>query len=156
MAYSEEFLGGAIVPQDNKPLTPLNLVGSTGDYAQWLVGARCKLTRVMVMIDVVIATSTANAVVSIYRRPNYGPSGSGSSSGQVLLATITVPTGTAIGKILYKNIESVSLKAGEVLCAKLTTQGTDGSSATGKGYVLFSAFPVFEDPANEANMIASA
>ena len=148
--YSEETLSLAIAPSSNAYLTALSLVGGTGDYAKWYVGDQVIVERLMLMVTTTTLTGTAAPVVTFYARPTFG-----STSGQITLGTLTIPTATAAGSIVYKNIESVKLPMGYTLVANLTTAGTDGGSAAGAGLVMFKMFQATEEPKNISLMIAS-
>lgn len=151
MAYSEEYLGGAVVPASNAYLTARSLVASASDYASWYIGEEVILTRIMFLVTTTTLTGLVAPVVTFYARPTFG-----SSSGQISLGTLTIPTATAAGTILYKNIESVKLPQGYTLTVAGTTQGTDGGSAAGAGFAMFKAFMGTEDPKNVSAMVASA
>lgn len=147
--YTEEFLAQAIVPQSSAGLTACSLT-STSTYMRYLVMDSIKLTRLMGYVATAVATSTANAVVTYYQRPTFG-----STSGEVAIGTLTFPTGSATGKVIYKNVESVSLLAGQELVIKVTTAGTDASAAAGAAFLGFKAMLRPEDPASMSLMVAS-
>lgn len=150
--YSEELISFAVVPSSNASLTALSLVGSTGDYAKWYVMApTIEISRLLLIVSTTTLTGTAAPVVTFYARPTFG-----STSGQITLGTITVPSASVAGAIIYKNIESVKIPAGYTIVANLSTAGTDGGSAAGAGFVGFNAFMASEDPRNVAVMVASA
>jgi len=149
--YSEEYVTPCLIPSSAAAQTALSLVGGVADYASWYAGEQFILTRLMIIVSTTTATSTANPVVTFYARPTFG-----STTGQISIGTITVPTGTAAGAILYKNVESVKIPPGYTLTARLTTQGTDASAAAGAGFVMFKGFVAPEDPRNVSLMVASA
>lgn len=151
MAYTEEISVGAIAPASAAPYTALSLVGAPAVYSIYNVMSRFKLSRIMLKVSTLVATSTTAAQVSFYQRPTPG-----STSGEVLIGTLTIPTGTAVGKVLYKDVESVSLQVGQDLVVKLAVQGADGSSAAGAGFAGFVGMLDPEDARSEANMILSA
>lgn len=149
--YTSEQLGWVLLPTSNAFLTAASIGGSVADYAVWNVVESVSLTRIMWFTKTLVASSTANEIYTFYQRPT-----SGSTSGQVAIGTLTIPTATAVGKVLYKEIESVILLPGQDLAIKRTTQGTDGSSVAGAGFFGFKYFGTNEDPRSAANMVKSA
>ena len=144
MAYSEEFISPAVVPT-SAPSSAQSLA-SVADMLVFNIGESLKLTRIMVEVSTAVV-STAPAVVTVYQRPTYG-----STAGQIAIGTLSIPGGTAAGKILYKNVESVKLVPGQQLAFACTTAAT----SSGAGLSMFKGFIVSEVPSNVANMIASA
>jgi hypothetical protein len=72
------------------------------------------------------------------------------------ITTLTVPNGTAVGKVLYKDCTPVIIAAGEKLQMKHLTQGGLGGTPAGAGFYGFLAALEPEVPGNLSNMIASA
>lgn len=142
--YSEELLSPCVLPT-SAPSTAQSLA-STGDILVYNFGETIVVTRIMVLISTTVSSSSS-VVVNVYQRPTYG-----STSGQVLIGTLTIPTGTAAGSIMYKNIESVKVPQGSQLAFNV---GTAASSA-GAGFCMFKSFMASEDPRNVSAMIASA
>src|ERR1700726_3857121 len=128
--YSEELISFAVVPTSNASLTAASIGGSVADYCVWNIMEAICVTRFMFFVKTLVASSTANEVYTLYQRPT-----SGSISGQVALGTVTIPTGSTVGQVIYKDIESVRLLPGQDLAIKRTTQGTDGSSVAGAGFL---------------------
>lgn len=149
--YSEELISFALAPTTNNFLTAAQIGGSVADYQVWNVMEGVTLTRLMFFVKTLVASSTANEVYTFYQRPT-----SGSTSGQVALGTLTIPTASAVGQVIYKDIESVKLLPGQDLAIKRTTQGTDGSSVAGAGFLGFKAFSNVESPLNVTAMVKSA
>lgn len=148
--YSEEYLGGAVVAKSSAFLTAAAIGGSVADYGVFAVMEAIEVTRLMFFVSTLVASSTANEVYTFYQRPT-----SGSASGQVAIGTLTIPTGSTVGQVIYKDVESVKLLPGQDFAIKRTTQGTDGSSVAGAGFIGFKAFMVTEDPRNVAGMVKS-
>lgn len=119
--------------------------------ASLLAVKRFKITGFKFYVTTVVATSTANAVVKVTRRPTYN-----STSGAVDLDTITIPTGTAVGTVLYTKFAPVTVEVGDQIVFEHVTQGTDASSATGAGMYAIEYEGVDEYVGNEPNMTLSA
>lgn len=148
--YSEEYIGGAIVPKSNASLTAASLV-SAAVYASWAVMEQIQLTRIMLVVSTQTLTGLVAPVVTFWARPTPA-----SSSGEVSLGTLTIPSGSTVGQVIYKDIESIKIPPGYDLCVEVTTAGTDGGSAAGAGFVGFKGFSNPEDPRNVAKMVKSA
>lgn len=119
-------------------------------YSQ-LIQERTAVSRLLLTVTTLVAADTTLAVVTYKRRPTFG-----SSSGEVTLGTITVPDATAVGKVLFKNIDEAELNAGEELVFEVTTAAVDGGGATGGALYGVTQQEAPEDPRNVSDMIASA
>lgn len=144
MSYSEEYLGGCVLPT-SAPSTAQSLA-STGDILVYNLGEQIELNRIMFEVSVAVVSS-APAVISVYSRPTFG-----SASGQILIGTLSIPGGTAAGSILYKPVESLKLTQGTQLAFNVSTAAT----SSGSGFSMFKAFLTSEDPKNVSAMILSA
>lgn len=110
------------------------------------------ITAIMALVTEIIANDTAAAVVTFKKRPTPG-----SATAESTIDTITFPDGTAVGKVLYaRPATPVSIAPGESLCIDHTTQGTDGSSSSGKCIYDWEAEFDKEQAANQTDMVASA
>lgn len=124
----------------------------TGDAAPvYRVFTQIRVTRIMASVTTAIVNGLVAAIVTVYRRPTPG-----STSGQVAIGTLTFPTGTALGKVLYKDIVETNLFPGEELAFNVSTAGTDSGSAAGAFVGSFEANDDPDTPANQSNMVASA
>ena len=146
--YSEEFISGAIVPKSNASLTAYSASAAAADYASWAVMEQVQLTRIMLFVTTAIVGTTTAPVVAFYARPTPG-----SSSGQILLGKLTLPSGTAAGVVVYKEIESVKIPPGYDLAVVGDTQAV--GSAAGAGFAGFKGFVNAEDPRNVSVMLKS-
>lgn len=72
------------------------------------------------------------------------------------ITTITVPNGTAAGKVMIKDCSPVKIGIGDKLQFKLKTQGALGGTPAGAGFFGFFASIQPENFTNETNAIASA
>jgi hypothetical protein len=112
---------------------------------------KCVVTKIMFVITTLTATDTVAPKVEFNHRPTIG-----SATGETALGVLTIPDGSAVGKVIYKEIDPVAFEPGEELSFEHTVQGTDGSSAAGAGYyaVEFDDSPEYDG--NLSNMVASA
>lgn len=94
--------------------------------------------------------SSGGIVVALKYYPTVG-----SSSGAVTLASLTIPTGVAAGKVYYKAVDSVKVLPGQELVVEVTTAAAGGGAA-GDGYSAIECYHAPEHPANLSNMVASA
>jgi hypothetical protein len=79
----------------------------------------------------------------------------GSAAGQVTLGTLSIPGGTAAGKVVYKDLNQQAIQPGGSLVFEVTTAAAGGGAA-GAGLCGFIAQEDPEYPVNESSMIASA
>lgn len=85
-------------------------------------GLQPQIVRSVSLIEMVANTVTA-AIWVLKRRPTPG-----SSSGEEVVATLTVPVaGAAIGRVIYKKGLNVKLNPGDELVMELTQAATAGS-----------------------------
>lgn len=152
MSYNERmYLGSALMWRTNAFLTGANLAATAADWAEIHCHHPVQVRRISFGVTTAVTAGTTAPTVTVYRRPT-----AGSNSGQVLLGTLTIPNGTAAGSVVYKELESVRVKAGEGLAFRVNVQATDGGTAAGIGFAgaLIELDP--EAPANQSLMIASA
>jgi hypothetical protein len=152
MGYPQEQMGMAVVPASNAYLTAMTVTtAASGVYARWICMRRVMLKQLLFHVTVGITCGTADPVVLVRRRPTFN-----STTGQVSVGAITIPTTTAIGTVMYKNITPTTFFPGDEISFEVGTGGTDGSAATGAGFVgfLFDLEP--ELAAEEDDMTASA
>ena len=99
-----------------------------------ITGIACVITTAM---------TVTNAILAITQRPTPG-----SASGEVTLATITLPvTGSAIGDCVYKRIDPVTVPAGSEITLTLTQASTAGAAVT-----MLEVEDAFEHPSNNTKM----
>lgn len=123
---------------------------ATGVHGEYVITKSCLVKRLVAAVTAAVAGSTTAPVITFKRRPTLG-----SAIGEVSLGTITIPDGTAAGKVLYKELtQPVQFKVGEGLAIEVTTAATGGVPA---GNAVYDALVIDdpEVPANEANMVAS-
>lgn len=151
MAYTEQDLMGCVVPAGTGVLGLESIDAAAAVHGEFIVAKRCKIKRIMFVVTVLVAADTTAPVVEFNRRPTIG-----SATGEVLLGQLTIPDGTAVGTVIYKDIDPVTLEVGDSLALEHVTQAADAGIAAGDGYYAFELEPDPEYVANESNMVASA
>jgi recombinational DNA repair protein RecT len=94
-----------------------------------------------------VTTVTVGASVVVLKKY----SAYGVSAGAVTLATLNIPGGTAVGTIIYKDLDSVDVLPGQSLVYEVTSAATSGAAVIG-----INAYHAEEHPSNVAAMVASA
>ncbi len=110
-----------------------DVLTSTGDIASFgifNVVERLTLYRVGALIKTLVATDTAEAVITFDKRITTD-SDTGRVEPLVSGALLTIPDTTVVGKIVYEDITPTELSPGDQVVPEVTTAGTDGASAAG-------------------------
>jgi hypothetical protein len=131
--------------------TAANLAATAADWIVYNVQAPIVIRRISIFISTAVTAGNTAPIVSVYSRPT-----TASSAGQVTIGTLTVPNGTAAGKVVYKELSSVRVQAGYDLALAVTTKAGDAGTAAGAGFVGFMYEYDPEVPADQTKMIASA
>lgn len=147
MAYTEEFLGGAVVPHVAADLD--DLTGAAVHTTSFSVGAEIEVNRIMALVTTAVV-STGAVVVAMKRYPTYGSSASAETIG-----TLSIPAATVAGKVLYKDVTPVICYPGDQLVFEVTTAAAGGGAAGNAAY-MFNAVLRPEAAANQSDMVASA
>lgn len=149
MAYTEEFSSGSIFPLTTAVAGSIDLTTAAvnGEFAL-LRHARVK--KLMFLVTTAVVGTSNGATVTFTRRITPG-----SDTGAVVLGTLIIPAGTAIGKVMYKDITPTNMSVGDTIKCAVTTAAAGGSPA-GTGYYAFEVYMDAETSLNEADMIASA
>lgn len=151
MAYAERMhIGLALQWRTNAFLTGANLAATAADWAEIHCHHPIQVRRITFGVTTQVTAGTTAPTVTVYRRPT-----AGSSSGQVLLGTLTIANGTVAGSIVYKELESVRVKAGEGLAFRVNVQAVDGGTAAGVGFAGAIVEQDPEYPGNQSLMVAS-
>lgn len=107
-----------------------------------LVGVGLSYNRAMAHVSVV--TVGASTVV-VKQRPLFG-----SAAGEVVLATLLIPAGTAAGVVVYKDVDPVNLEPGDQIVAEVTAAATSGSA-----HYMHEVEEHSEQPSEQTNMLKS-
>lgn len=119
----------AVAANDTKPLCAVDIGAANATHGEFVCIRPCVVREASfaVTLEAVVGTTTAPYVVlSKFTTPGAG----GTSTA---MATVTVPTGTAIGKVVRKSSLSTAYAVGDVMQIKHVI-GTGGSVA-GQGNV---------------------
>jgi len=133
----------SIIPSNLQALTSAAVIQS------FTVQAQCQVDQLFFAISTSVVSS-GNVVVTFKRRPTLG-----STSGEVTIGTLTMPSGAAAGKVYYKAVAPVVCLAGEQIVVEVTTAAAGGSAA-GNGQGFFDAEQDPETNANNPDMVLSA
>jgi len=137
-------------PRGTAPLAIEAIDATAAVHGGLVCTRRCAVKRLMFILETaVVGTSTAPAV-EFNRRPTIA-----SATGEVLLGTLTMPDATALGTVVYKDIDPVTFEVGDELSFEHTVQAAGGTVA-GDGYYAVLCIDDPEVPGNETNMLASA
>lgn len=132
-------------------LLPSNLVALTSAAVvqSFTVLSQCQVDQLFFAISTSVVSS-GNVIVAFKRRPTIG-----STSGEVIIGSLTIPGGAAAGKVYYKQVSPVVCAAGEQIVIEVTTAAA-GMGAAGNGQGFFDAEQDPETNANNPDMVASA
>lgn len=154
MAYTEE-IGRYLVPiiplatTDSGVLQEVDIGAASADHGEMLCVRRCQVARTQFTLTSEAAGGSATAPTVIFtRRPTPF-----SATGEVVVNTLTIPDGTAVGKMVFKDFDPVTLEVGDTLEISHTV-GITGP--TGQGVWSVKIIPMPEDARNESDMIESA
>ena len=116
----------------------------------WDVHTPMIIKRVGILVRVAFAydTQTAEGVVTFFRRITYG-----SNTGRVTLGTVRLIDATALGRILYRDINDTFANVGDQIVAAITTAATGGGAIAGDFLPLFYYENVPETVANQTRWV---
>lgn len=147
--YTNQLGLGQMMPALAASVAPGSLASAAVIAEHACVGERVEVKRVALAVSTSVVSS-APVVVTVRARPVVG-----SSAGQVTIATLSIPGGTAAGKVVYKDLNQQAIQPGGSLLFEVTTAAAGGGAA-GAGLCGFIAQEDPEYPVNESSMIASA
>lgn len=150
MAYAQS--GGLLEffqPDGSAVLDFVDIGEASAAHGEYVCVKPCSVKRLMFAVsdEAVVGSTTAPTVV-FKKRPTPN-----SASGESTVGVLTIPHGTAIGKVLYKEVQ-VDFAVGDSLQISWTV-GVGGTPA-GQGLASVEAFYDDENPANMTDMILSA
>lgn len=152
MANYQDKMGlGMLIRKSNAHDTAEVLSAAAAVYGGYLVSKPCSISEFKFYVTAAIVAGTTAPQVVVKRRPTYN-----SSSGEILLATLIIPSGTAAGKVVSKRFAPVQLNVGDELSFEQTIQAADSGTAAGSGFYDVVLEQDFEVDGVESNLIASA
>lgn len=128
----------------------VDIGASSGDHGDLLCFRQCYVRRLAFMLTSEAASGTTTAPTVIFTKYVTPLSSSGSSA----IGTLTIPTGTAIGKVVYKDLSSpVLMTPGDAIHISWTV-GVGTPTGIGMWFIEVEDDP--EVAANQSDMVASA
>lgn len=148
MSYERKY-GQYCVPNGTGVLAADDL-SATGVHGEYLVMRKVNVDRLYALITTAVV-STGAVVIAFKAR-----SAPGVTAGQVTIASVSVPAGSAVGKVVYKDgFDPYEMNPGQALAIEVTTAAAGGGAAGGAVYGFeFQDSP--EQPANITSMVESA
>ena len=130
-------------------LKVIDIGAASGDHGELICAKPCKVSQLLFVLTEEAASGKSTAPTVIFtKRPTPN-----SATNEAVMGTLTVPTGTAIGKCVYKNIDPVSFAVGDSMELSWTV-GVGTPTGIGVYAAICEESP--ELPANNSDMIASA
>lgn len=129
-------------------LEELDIGASSGDHGEVICVKPCTIKRLWFMPVTEAASGTVTAPTVVFtKRPTPG-----SATGESAAGTLTIPSGTAIGTPVYKDV-NVQMEPGDALEISWTV---GVGTPTGKGHWWLEAYDTPEDSRNVSNAVKSA
>lgn len=138
----------AVAANATKPLATIDIGASSADHGEYVCTRPCYVNRLQSLVTIEAVSGTVSAPQVIYtKRTAYGV-----SSGETVIGTLTLPSGTAIGKTVYKDITPVVFEVGQIIEISHVV-----GSGTPTGMVNADVIAEFDPEVaeNNANMIES-
>jgi hypothetical protein len=130
-------------------LKVMDIGASSADHGELICVRPCKVFRLQFTLTEEAASGTSVAPQVIFtKRPTPN-----SATGEAVVDNLIVPSGTAIGKTVYLDVEPVSFSVGQSMELSWVI-GT--GTPTGIGVYSFLCLEDPEVPENNSNMIESA
>jgi len=140
----------AVAANSTKPLCAIDIGAANATHGEFVCVRPCTIREAQfaVTLEAVVGTTTAPYVVMT----KYTTPGAGGDA--TTIGTVTVPNGTAVGKVVRKSGLSTSFAVGDVIQVRHVI-GTGGSVA-GQGDIDWVCEPGYEVPANNSDISASS
>ena len=149
--YVEKSASMALMRLSNAFDTAENLAASAAVHGGYIVMRPIKVTAFYFAVTTLVAADNVAPVIEVNRRPTVA-----SSSGEAVIASMTIPEAAAVGKVYYKFVEPVLCYPGDELSFELVTQATDSGTAAGAGFYGVDYELVSEAVSNCGDWVASA
>ncbi len=130
-------------------LVATDIGAASADHGELICVKPCRVSRLMFVMTEEVAGGTTTPPQAIFtKRPT--PL---SATDESVVGTLNIPDGTAVGKVVYKDVEPVAFAIGDSMeLSHVIGVGTP----TGKGHFAFICEDADEVAANNSDMIASA
>lgn len=122
------------------PGAPIQALTATGQIYEFVPNDGISLEEISFVCTTTVSSSS-NPVISAYSRPTAGISGS-----DVLLGTLTVPSGLAAGAFVYRKVSETAWTIPQK--GALVFACTTAASSAGKGFMSFKCGQTPENVAN--------
>lgn len=130
-------------------LKEIDIGAASADHGEFLCVKQCRVAQLQFTLTSEAASGTVTPPQVVFTK-RITPL---SATGEVVMGTVIVPSGTAIGKTVYLEIDPVELAVGESIeISHVIGSGTP----TGIGVASFVANEDPESAVNNADMIESA
>ncbi len=127
----------------------MDIGASSADHGEVICVRSCQITRFKFILVGELAGGTSTAPTVIFKhRPT-----AGSATGEVLLATLTIPDATAVGQTLFVDVNGTQIDPGEAIEISHTV-GT--GTPTGMGFWSFDCEDSPQDHRELSVMVESA
>lgn len=144
MGYPQEILVGAITRASNAHDTAEVLTAAAAVYGGYYVHAPIAVKR----LSFRITTATSDLTASVVRIVKVS---AGNVTTSLMSTNMTIATGLAAGKVVYKDFNPARVDVGEILQLEQVTQGGLGGTPAGAGFYGFFAEFLFDVMTNETN-----
>lgn len=131
--------------------TAANLAATAAQWVGYVACGAVQVRRIMFAVTTTVTAGLVAPVVQVQRRPTIG-----SATNAVSIVTMTIPTTTAAGKVVYKDVPYLAtgiVNAGEELSLNVSTQATDSGTAAGAGYIRIQYDCPVDQAPNQTNMV---
>lgn len=148
MSYERKY-GQYCVPNGSGVLAADDLTGAAV-HGEFLVMKKVNIDRLYALVTTAVV-STGAVVIAFKAR-----TAPGVTAGQVTIASVSVPAGSTVGQVVYKEgFAPYAMNPGMALAIEVTTAAAGGGAAGGAVYGFeFQDSP--EQPANITSMVESA
>lgn len=148
--YPQEIMVGAIFPNGGWSDSAQSLTQAAATYGAFDVHYPMIVQRMTFRISTAVNNLTSS-VIGVNLLTNLGNATPTTTS----ITTLTIPNGTALGKLVYKNCSPTYCPFGSQLQFTLQTQGALGGTPAGAGFSGFYAVLSPEDFTNSTVTLAS-
>lgn len=138
-----------LASSDGGVMKAIDIGAASGDHGEYLCVKPCAVERLMFTVTQEAVSGTVTPPTVIFtKRPT--PL---SATDESVIGTLIIPSGTAIGKVVYLDIDPVFFQEGD----SIEISWTVGSGTpTGQGLAAFICNEDPNTPANNSDMIESA
>lgn len=130
-------------------LREIDIGGSSADHGEFICFKPCYVNELLFAVTGEAVSGTSVAPTVVFTKHPTPLSATGASA----VGTLTIPSGTGIGKVVYKKITPVKFAVGDSILIAWTI-GTGTPTGMGVAHWVCAASP--EEEANNTDMIASA